>query len=140
MPKISSVKQGPRPVDVHVGSRVRLRRTMLGLSQTKLGAAINLTFQQVQKYERGTNRIGASRLWQIAKVLDVPVSFFFDDMPPEISGRPQDMPTAEARAIQSRETMELCRAYYRLEPYTRAAAFKFIKALARQAPMAEAAE
>ena len=75
----------PRPVDVHVGSRVRLRRTMLGMSQEKLGAAIELTFQQVQKYERGTNRIGASRLFQLGKVLDVPVSFFFDDMPPEVA-------------------------------------------------------
>ena len=65
----------PRPVDVHVGSRVRLRRTMLGMSQEKLGAAIGLTFQQVQKYERGANRIGASRLFELSKVLDVPVSF-----------------------------------------------------------------
>ena len=65
----------PRPVDVHVGGRVRLRRTMLGMSQEKLGDAIGLTFQQVQKYERGTNRIGSSRLWELSKVLDVPVSF-----------------------------------------------------------------
>ena len=71
----------PNPVDVHVGSRMRLRRTMLGLSQEKLGEAIGLTFQQVQKYERGANRIGASRLFDLARVLDVPVSFFFDDMP-----------------------------------------------------------
>ncbi len=74
-------KRGPRPVDVHVGSRVRIRRTLLGMSQEKLGAAINLTFQQIQKYERGTNRIGSSRLFELSKVLDVPVSFFFDDMP-----------------------------------------------------------
>ena len=72
----------PNPIDVHVGSRVRLRRNMLGLSQEKLGEAIGLTFQQVQKYERGANRIGASRLHDLSRVLDVPVSFFFDDMDP----------------------------------------------------------
>src|SRR3954463_10029808 len=71
----------PNPIDVHVGSRVRLRRTLLGMSQEKLGEAIGLTFQQVQKYERGANRIGASRLFDLSRVLDVPVSFFFDDMP-----------------------------------------------------------
>ena len=68
----------PNPIDVQVGSRVRLRRNMLGLSQEKLGTAIGLTFQQVQKYERGANRIGASRLHELSRVLDVPVSFFFD--------------------------------------------------------------
>ena len=72
----------PNPIDVHVGSRVRLRRNMLGLSQEKLGEAIGLTFQQVQKYERGANRIGASRLHDLSRVLDVPVSFFFDDHGP----------------------------------------------------------
>ena len=72
----------PNPIDIHVGSRVRLRRNMLGLSQEKLGGAIGLTFQQVQKYERGANRIGASRLHDLSRVLDVPVSFFFDDMDP----------------------------------------------------------
>jgi transcriptional regulator with XRE-family HTH domain len=72
----------PNPIDVHVGSRVRLRRNMLGLSQEKLGEAIGLTFQQIQKYERGANRMGASRLHDLSHVLDVPVSFFFDDMDP----------------------------------------------------------
>src|SRR5512141_325790 len=72
----------PNPIDVQVGSRVRLRRSMLGLSQEKLGEAIGLTFQQVQKYERGANRIGASRLHELSRVLDVPVSFFFDDLDP----------------------------------------------------------
>src|ERR1700748_1341571 len=71
----------PNPVDVHVGSRVRLRRTLLGMSQEKLGNAVGLTFQQIQKYERGANRIGASRLFDMSRVLDVPVQFFFDDMP-----------------------------------------------------------
>jgi transcriptional regulator with XRE-family HTH domain len=71
----------PNPVDKHVGSRVRMRRVLVGLSQEKLGDSLGVTFQQVQKYEKGTNRIGASRLQQISKVLGVPVSFFFDEAP-----------------------------------------------------------
>ena len=70
----------PNPIDVHVGSRVRLRRTLLGMSQDKLGDAIGLTFQQVQKYERGANRVGSSRLFDLARVLDVPVTYFFEEM------------------------------------------------------------
>src|ERR1700745_3000245 len=76
----------PNPIDVHVGARVRLRRTLLGMSQEKLGDAIGLTFQQVQKYERGANRVGASRLFELSRVLDVPVSFFFDELGPESAG------------------------------------------------------
>ena len=77
------------PVDVHVGARMRQRRTLLGMSQEKLGTAVGLTFQQIQKYERGSNRIGSSRLYEFAKVLDVPVSYFFDEMPSNaLSGRP----------------------------------------------------
>jgi len=72
------------PVDVHVGARMRLRRVLLGMSQEKMGEAIGLTFQQIQKYERGANRIGASRLFDLAQVLDVPVSYFFDDMPDSV--------------------------------------------------------
>jgi len=71
----------PNPIDVHVGSRVRLRRTMLGMSQEKLGENLGITFQQIQKYEKGANRIGASRLYEISTVLGTPVSFFFDDAP-----------------------------------------------------------
>jgi transcriptional regulator with XRE-family HTH domain len=71
-------KKAPNPIDKHVGSRVRMRRMMLGMSQEKLGNSLGLTFQQVQKYEKGTNRIGASRLQQISQILQVPVSFFFD--------------------------------------------------------------
>ena len=65
----------PNPIDVHVGHRIRLRRTLLGLSQEKLASLLGLTFQQVQKYERGMNRVGASRLWDISKVLEVPINF-----------------------------------------------------------------
>src|SRR5947207_14746212 len=82
---------GPNPVDIQVGSRVRLRRNMLGLSQERLGESIGLTFQQIQKYERGANRIGASRLHQLGQVLGVPVELFYDDtdplQAPAIAGR-----------------------------------------------------
>jgi len=83
------MKKSPGPVDKHVGGRVRMRRILVGMSQEKLGEALDLTFQQVQKYEKGTNRIGASRLQQIAQVLGVPVTFFFE-------GAPQDRGPLEA--------------------------------------------
>jgi len=82
------IKKPPNPVDKHVGSRVRLRRMMLGMSQEKLGDALGLTFQQVQKYEKGTNRIGASRLQHISHILQIPVPFFFEGAP-QLPGQPQ---------------------------------------------------
>lgn len=139
----------PSPIDVHVGSRVRLRRTLLGMSQERLGEALGLTFQQVQKYERGVNRIGASRLYDLSRVLDVPISFFFDDMPmgggaagfaqrnqgvaepgqapfghaPAAPGLPPDL-------LQQRETLELVRAYSRIQdPAVRKRVFDLIKAM-----------
>ena len=86
----------PNPIDIHVGSRVRMRRMMIGMSQQTLGTACGLTFQQIQKYEKGTNRIGASRLQQMARALEVPASFFFDGSPdaPTATG-PIDDPLAE---------------------------------------------
>jgi transcriptional regulator with XRE-family HTH domain len=111
----------PNPIDVQVGSRVRLRRNMLGLSQEKLGTAIGLTFQQVQKYERGANRIGASRLHELSRVLDVPVSFFFDDMDPvrapAIPGGFAEPPVEafESDPMRRRETVELVDAYYAID-------------------------
>src|SRR6201995_4176193 len=80
-------KKAPNPIDKHVGARVRMRRMMLGMSQEKLGDALGLTFQQVQKYEKGANRIGASRLQQISNILQVPVSFFFEGAP-QTPGQP----------------------------------------------------
>ncbi len=77
---MSDEEKTPNPVDIHVGSRVRLRRLLLGLSQDKLGEELGVTFQQVQKYERGANRIGSSRLFRISQVLDVPVGFFFEGL------------------------------------------------------------
>jgi transcriptional regulator with XRE-family HTH domain len=73
--------KAPNPIDKHVGARVRMRRLILGMSQGKLGDALDVTFQQVQKYEKGANRIGASRLQQLARVLDVPPAYFFEDAP-----------------------------------------------------------
>ena len=76
-------KPGPRsasPVDLHVGTRIRMRRQLMNMSQEKLGNSLGVTFQQVQKYERGTNRVGASRLWDISRILDVPISFFYDGL------------------------------------------------------------
>src|ERR1700724_640918 len=128
---------GPDPIDVHVGSRVRMRRNMLGLSQEKLGEAIGLTFQQVQKYERGTNRISASRLHDLSRVLDVPVSFFFDDMDPvRAPAIPAGFAEPPSEAFDSdplrkRETVELVGAYYRIDdPLVRRRLFDLAKALA----------
>ncbi len=128
----------PNPVDVHVGSRVRLRRTLLGMSQEKLGEAIGLTFQQVQKYERGANRIGASRLFDLSRVLQVPVSYFFEDMsddvaassPGQIRGMAQEHDTYEPDPMAKRETLELVRAYYKItDPHVRKRLFEMTKAL-----------
>ncbi len=135
----------PNPIDVHVGNRMRLRRTLLGLSQIEMGKQIGLTFQQVQKYERGANRIGASRLYDIARVLDVPVSFFYDDMPPAVqaaspaglnAGAPAPaMPDKDPMA--KRETLELVRNYYAIPEETlRTQVFAMAKALAKCPPAA----
>src|SRR5512147_2724158 len=93
-------KKAPNPIDKHVGSRVRMRRMMLGMSQEKLGDALDLTFQQVQKYEKGTNRIGASRLQQISHILQVPVAFFFEGAP-NVSGRSAESADAPSPAYVS---------------------------------------
>jgi transcriptional regulator with XRE-family HTH domain len=126
----------PNPIDIHVGSRVRLRRNMLGFSQEKLGEAIGLTFQQVQKYERGANRIGASRLHDLSRVLDVPVSFFFDDMDPvrapAIGGFGEPAADSfDADPLRKRETIELVNAYYKIDDtVVRRRLFDLAKALA----------
>jgi len=130
----------PNPVDIQVGSRVRLRRKMLGLSQEKLGEAIGLTYQQVQKYERGANRIGASRLYQLSEVLDVPVTFFYDDTDPvRALAIPAGFAEPPAEAFESdplrrRETVELVEAYYAIDDAAaRRRLFDLAKALAAAA-------
>ncbi len=135
------------PIDTHVGARIRLRRTMLGMSQERLGEALGLTFQQVQKYERGVNRVGASRLFDLSRVLDVPISFFFDDMSDAgaqaaaplgtaLSGR-RSLGFADQQdgfgdeMLHRRETLELVRAYYRIsDPNQRKTVFALIKSMA----------
>ncbi|MDI1264576.1 MAG: helix-turn-helix transcriptional regulator [bacterium] len=119
------------PVDVHVGVRLRQRRNLLGMSQTKLGEAVALTFQQIQKYERGSNRISSSRLFEFSKIVDVPVSFFFDEMPANaLAGRPTSGRGRKGKAgtplekekdpLSKRETLQLVRAYYKIrEPHVR---------------------
>ncbi len=133
----------PSPVDQHVGSRVRLRRTLLGMSQEKLGNAVGLTFQQIQKYERGANRIGASRLYDMARVLDVQVQFFFDEMPIEsisadyqpLSGDTEPRAAPEQDPMAKRETLELVRTYYRIpNANLRRKLFDLAKALANYTP------
>lgn len=119
----------PNPIDVHVGNRIRLRRTLLGMSQERLAALLGLTFQQVQKYERGMNRVGASRLWDISKVLEAPISFFYEDMNKIVANQsPRMFSSAEeihavlredeeeylTDPMQKQETIELVKAYYKI--------------------------
>ena len=129
-------KKRPNPIDIHVGSRIRLRRTMLGMSQEKLGEALGITFQQVQKYEKGTNRVGASRLQHIASVLSVPVSFFFEDIPGENAGPSGMEETGSAYVVNflsSAEGMQLNRAFMKIaDPKIRRRLLDLVKALAEE--------
>jgi transcriptional regulator with XRE-family HTH domain len=113
-------KKAPNPIDKHVGSRVRMRRMMLGMSQEKLGNNLGLTFQQVQKYEKGTNRIGASRLQQISHILQVPVSFFFEGAPTvNATARPDELSEAPSPAyvfdfLATSDGLALTKAFMRI--------------------------
>ena len=122
----------PNPVDIHVGSRLRLRRTLQGMTQSTLAKALDLSFQQIQKYERGTNRIGSSRLYQFSQILDAPIAYFFKGAPKV--GDPQPRETGRnAAAFQSkRETLELVRAYTRIsDSNTRKRLLNVAKAMAK---------
>ncbi|MFZ4805863.1 MAG: helix-turn-helix domain-containing protein [Hyphomicrobiaceae bacterium] len=129
----------PNPMDIHVGTRVRLRRILLGMSQEKLGERLGLTFQQIQKYEKGVNRIGASRLFDMSRVLGVPVQFFYDEAPLPVSvmdshpsgfsERPNDGYLAEF--LNSREGIELNRAFVRIaDPKLRRSIIELVRAMA----------
>jgi transcriptional regulator with XRE-family HTH domain len=112
-------KKSPNPIDRHVGSRVRMRRMMLGMSQEKLGQALDLTFQQVQKYEKGANRIGASRLQQISEILQVPVSFFFEGAPHLASDPPAGLAESASPAyisdfLATADGLTLAKAFMRI--------------------------
>ena len=129
-------------IDMHVGKRVRLRHTLLGMSQEQLGTELNITFQQVQKYERGANRISASRLWDIGQILDVPISYFFDDMSqdttkssPRRIGRGGEVVNQNGDQLRDpmarRETLELVRTYYTIEkPIVRKRISEMVKSIA----------
>ncbi len=118
----------PNPIDIHVGKRIRMRRNLLGWSQEKLGDLLGLTFQQIQKYEKGLNRVSASRLWDFSVVLDAPISFFYDDMDktvakqsPRMFSNPEadlvlneETETFNADPMLKQETLELVRAYYKI--------------------------
>ncbi len=128
-------KKAPNPIDVHVGSRVRLRRMMLGMSQEKLGENLGITFQQIQKYEKGTNRIGASRLQHIATILKVPVAFFFEDAPgtphetPGVSDNPQTSYVVDF--LSSSDGLALNKAFVRIEnPKVRKKVVELVKSIA----------
>jgi transcriptional regulator with XRE-family HTH domain len=129
-------KKKPNPIDVHVGSRIRFRRNMLGMSQEKLGESLGITFQQIQKYEKGTNRVGASRLQAIASILDVPVSFFFDDapggQPGAAPGLAEESPTSfVVDFLNSAEGIQLNRAFARISnPVVRRKMIDLVKAIA----------
>lgn len=126
------------PIDAHVGSRVRLRRMLVGLSQEKLGERMGLTFQQIQKYEKGVNRIGASRLFQLSQILEVPVQFFFEGaQPAEESGAAGFAePDTEAflyEFLSTRDGLELNRAFVKIaDPQVRRAIVELVRSLGRK--------
>jgi len=131
----------PHLVDVHVGKRLRLRRTIMGMSQDAIASAIGITFQQVQKYERGVNRMGASRLYEFARILSVPVSYFFEEYNPDALSpdsstggmSDSDAEGFEHEKLASRETMEMMRAYYKIPSVAaRKRVFELVKTLAEE--------
>jgi len=129
-------KKQPNPIDIHVGGRIRLRRTMLGMSQEKLGEQLGITFQQVQKYEKGTNRVGASRLQNIAAILGVPVAFFFEDAPGDagdaaVDGLGENSSTYVVNFLSSSEGLQLNRAFVKIsDPKVRRRIIDLVKAIA----------
>jgi transcriptional regulator with XRE-family HTH domain len=136
---VRKTKGTPDPVDVHVGQRLRVRRSLLGLSQEKLAESIGLTFQQIQKYERGMNRISAGRLYQFSKILDVPVTYFYDQFGggvkiANIGMADNDQEEfAAGDLMQNKETLDLLRAYYSIENQEmRKDIQKFVKSMANR--------
>jgi transcriptional regulator with XRE-family HTH domain len=114
LPKVA--KTGPNPIDKHVGSRVRMQRLMLGLSQEKVGDALGLTFQQLQKYEKGTNRISASRLHRLASILQVPIPFFYEGAPSQSrSGGKAESPNYVNEFLATRDGLTLANAFTQIE-------------------------
>lgn len=129
-------KKKPNPIDIHVGGRIRLRRNMLGMSQERLGESLGITFQQIQKYEKGTNRVGASRLQAIASILEVPVAFFFEDAPGKAASEglaEENSTTYVVDFLSSTEGLQLNRAFVRIaDPKVRRKVIDLVKALANE--------
>ena len=128
-------KKKPNPIDIHVGSRIRLRRNMLGISQEKLGESLGITFQQIQKYEKGTNRVGATRLQAISSILGVPVSFFFAAAPGSYPGPARGMEDSSTTYVvdflSSAEGLQLNRAFVKIsDAKVRRKVLDLVKALA----------
>ena len=117
------------PIDLHIGQRVRHRRWLLGMTQQQLAQAVGIRFQQIQKYESGANRISASRLWDLARALDMPVSFFFEGLAGDKSAE-----AADDGVLQNKETMDLIRAYYGLDEGPRRRLLELAKALSGTEP------
>lgn len=135
-------RRAPHPIDVHVGNRMRMRRMMLNMSQDKLGEGVNLTFQQIQKYEKGVNRIGASRLFQISRLLSVPVQFFFEGIESEgadgfAEEAPADFAGDDFMALLSTpEGVQLCRSFAQIsDPKIRRKVLDLIKTLSSDEPL-----
>lgn len=128
-------KKKPNPIDAHVGGRIRMRRNMLGMSQEKLGESLGITFQQIQKYEKGTNRVGASRLQAIASILEVPPAFFFENAPTDeytpIGGLSEDTSmTSVMEFCSSAEGIQLNRAFVKIgDPKVRRRILELVKSL-----------
>lgn len=131
-------KKKPNPIDIHVGSRIRLRRNMLGLSQEKLGENLGITFQQIQKYEKGTNRVGASRLQAISSILSVPVAFFFENVPeqanqPSNSFAEENETTYVVDFLHTSEGVQLTRYFTKIsDPKVRRKLIELVKTLANE--------
>jgi transcriptional regulator with XRE-family HTH domain len=143
--KFESPGRKPNPMDIHVGSRVRLRRMVIGMSQEKLGEKMGLTFQQIQKYEKGTNRIGASRLYQLSQIMDVPVQFFFEDAPLHVANRHAAVAgfhESKTEAflldfLNSRDGLELNRAFVKItDPKVRKRVVELVRALSEETAVA----
>ena len=121
----------PNPTDIYVGSRVRMRRKMLGLSQEKLGEKLGITFQQIQKYEKGTNRVGASRLQAMADAMEVPVSYFFPDSTDGSGGMQEESATFMMDFMSTSEGLDLSRAFTRIRsPKVRRKVVELVRAMA----------
>lgn len=139
-PADESADRKPDPIDVHVGQKLRQRRMLAGMSQEVLGVSVGLTFQQIQKYERGVNRIGASRLYRLGRILGIPVEYFYTDLPVLTPGAASGFAEAGQTPLQEdsgpgdmlhrRETLDLVRAFYKTDPKQRRKILELIKAMA----------